>query len=203
LISYLSSEVHHQAILPALLALRGYFRELDEDDDRHLSLTRAYACEIVAWRFTTYLSEQEAIEYLLYELPDPSKETKVHSDIEESPQSGRTTTNGQRSEVSSERSRLLGPKRDSSRSPAISASIFGTLNEENEFALTAVSYAGLNALEIAIVCDAKKFLSQRPVQRIIHGMWRGDIIFWETVSVESKRKPRKYNKKYVSHSHSW
>ena len=191
--------MHHQAILPALLALRGHFRELDEDDDRHLSLTRAYACEIVAWRFTTYLSEQEAIEYLLYELPDPSKDTKVHSDIEESPQS-RCTTNGQDSEVSSERSRLLGPKRDSSRSPAISASVFGTLNEENEFALTAVSYAGLNALEIATVCDAKKFLSQRAVQRIIHEMWRGDIIFWETVSVESKRKPRKYNKKCVSSS---
>jgi hypothetical protein len=38
----------------------------------------------------------------------------------------------------------------------------------------AKNYQQLNALEIAAVCDAKKFLSQRAVQRIIDGIWKGE-----------------------------
>lgn len=40
-------------------------------------------------------------------------------------------------------------------------------------------FVTLNALEIAAVADAKRFLSQHVVQKIITGIWNGDIIFWD------------------------
>lgn len=64
--------------------------------------------------------------------------------------------------------------------------------ENDDFAS---SFQNLNALEIAAVSDAKKFLSQRVVQRIIESIWRGDIIFWETLSVDSVKDAKVYNKK--------
>jgi hypothetical protein len=63
---------------------------------------------------------------------------------------------------------------------------FGTLRSHCE---------NLSALEIAAVGGAKKFLSQRPIQKVINGLWRGDIVFWETLSVNSVKRPRKYNRK--------
>jgi hypothetical protein len=55
-------------------------------------------------------------------------------------------------------------------------------------------FIGLNALEIAAVADAKKFLSQRVVQKIVDDIWNGRVIFWESLSVHSKKKAKIYNK---------
>lgn len=198
LIEHLSSDVHHQAILPALLGLRGHFRALDEDDDRRLNLTRAYACEIVAWRFTTYLSEQEAIDYLLYDLPDLRKESIARVDEEANGSSGHRRQSalfGDDGEAN-EHSQLLGPKRDRTDPPTMTSGALDTVDED-VFSGLARSFAGLNALEIATVTDAKKFLSQKAVQKILHDIWKGDIVFWETLSVSSKKKPRKWNKRFV------
>ena len=57
------------------------------------------------------------------------------------------------------------------------------------------NFVGLNALEIAAIADAKKFLSQGVVQKIVDGIWNGRIIFWETLSVHSTKKANIYNKK--------
>lgn len=57
--------------------------------------------------------------------------------------------------------------------------------------------AGLNALEIAAVANAKKFLAQRLVQKIVQDIWHGNIIFWESLSVNAVKKARVYNKRYV------
>lgn len=51
----------------------------------------------------------------------------------------------------------------------------------------------LNALEIAVIANAKRFLSQYIVQKIITGLWHGEIIFWDSVSVDATKKPRFYN----------
>lgn len=66
-------------------------------------------------------------------------------------------------------------------------------DEEDDDPLS--SFTGLNALEIAAVADAKKFLSQRLVQKIIYGIWTGDITFWESLSVHTKKKAQFYNKR--------
>ena len=75
-----------------------------------------------------------------------------------------------------------------------SMSIVPEVNPEDEDDPTS-SFTGLNALEIAAVADCKKFMSQRIVQKIITGIWNGDITFWEKLSVHTKKKPQFYNKK--------
>jgi hypothetical protein len=55
------------------------------------------------------------------------------------------------------------------------------------------AFEGLNALEIAAIANAKRFLSQHVVQKIICGIWNGDIVFWDTMSVNSTKHPHFYN----------
>lgn len=55
------------------------------------------------------------------------------------------------------------------------------------------AFDGLNALEIAAIANAKRFLSQHVVQKIISGIWNGDIVFWDTMSVNSTKHPHFYN----------
>ena len=162
-----------------------------EPDDRGLNETRGYACEIIAWRFLTHKSDLELIDYLLHELPPPaSRETYEEDDESEtstvdeyggllgnptSPGVGRSTFNSNHRRSSSNKS-------NSSRDEG--------LDEDPTRA-----FVGLNALEIAAVADAKKFLSQRVVQKIVLGIWNGDIVFWNTLSVRTQRKPQRYNKR--------
>ncbi|EQL02809.1 ion transporter [Ophiocordyceps sinensis CO18] len=55
------------------------------------------------------------------------------------------------------------------------------------------AFRGLNALEIAAIADAKRFLSQHLVQRIISGIWNGDIIFWDSLSVRATKRHTFYD----------
>lgn len=174
---------------------------MDPDDDRGLNLTRGYACEFVAWRFVTHLSGREAIDFLLFELPSAAFAAPPADDVEASVSdhghSGRHTQ-----ESISERSALLIQSEYpfplnqrledtlvDGREDAIDAKAD---DEDNAFAS---SFQNLNALEVAAVSDAKKFLSQRVIQRIIESIWRGEIIFWETLSVDSTKDAKIYNKK--------
>lgn len=56
-------------------------------------------------------------------------------------------------------------------------------------------FLGLSALEIATIAHAKKFLSQNVVQEVIDDIWNGEIIFWDSLSVHSKKQPRIFNKR--------
>jgi hypothetical protein len=55
------------------------------------------------------------------------------------------------------------------------------------------AFVTLNALEIAAVANAKRFLSQHIVQKIITAIWSGDIVFWDSLSVHSTKQHRFYN----------
>ena len=158
-------------------ALKAHFDALEKEDDRGINEARGYACEIVAWRFVTNLTLRECIDYLLFDLP-PS---------EESQQSGRDTeegfpwghSNGQnRRPATAERTPLLsGPPLGRNRNyHHTSTSNTGadridtglaTMSQADDFA---ANFLNLNSLEIAAVSGAKKFLSQRVIQRIV-----GDI----------------------------
>ena len=63
------------------------------------------------------------------------------------------------------------------------------------------TFSGMNALEIAVIVGAKKSISQPSVQRIIDGIWKGDIVFWNSLSVNSKKRPRFFNPKYEAGPH--
>ncbi|KAL8959618.1 MAG: hypothetical protein Q9193_003551 [Seirophora villosa] len=174
-----------------------------EDDDRGIFETRGFACEIVAWRFLALLSKHELIEYLLRELPPVQPRSEGFSDDEEAfmrrPISARMASNDQ----ITERTRLLHHDRTTASSqpkihePREDASSQTWTDRTSELADDdpTLSFVGLNALEIASVAGAKRFLSQRVVQEVVNGIWSGDIIFWESLSVHTRKRAQKYQPK--------
>lgn len=142
----------------------------------------------MAWRFVSHLAQREAIEYLCYELPafKAGSETAGHPDFDE-------TQNASEYPEADERLPLLdGAQRSGvSLNEEAQDGAEPLADKEESFATT---FAGLNALEIAAVAGAKKFLSEKPIQRIINGIWKGDIVFWDTLSTHSVKKTRLYNK---------
>ncbi|OAP57309.1 hypothetical protein AYL99_08047 [Fonsecaea erecta] len=212
LIAYLSEDCHHPAVVAALLAARYLFHNADADADSGLNESRALACELVAWQFLTFLSEKELIDYLLYELPqDPDDNTRRSSS------GSADNTNGTRSsrqhgeeDHADETSPLMHarfaehgailrpPKRgsfDHMPGAGTSSTFPGDEDAASQRANLDESMAGMNALEIAAIADAKKFLSQNSVQKIVEDIWNGDVIFWESLSVHAVKKPRVYNKR--------
>ncbi|KAL2267248.1 hypothetical protein VTJ83DRAFT_4525 [Remersonia thermophila] len=196
LVDHLGRNCTHPAIVNALLALKWHYGAATED--KGLNDARANACEIVAWRFLTHLSEREVVDYCLYEIPDP----KVADD------EGATPTDEEAAAAPDERTSLLGqacsvftpsPSGSNKRNLLLRSISRLTMSmtadddddEEEEEDPTA-HFANLNALEIAAIANAKCFLSQNVVQKIITGIWNGDIIFWDTLSVHSVKKPRFY-----------
>jgi hypothetical protein len=226
LIKFLTGNVHHPELVAALLALRSYYVNLESDDEPGINETRAYACEFIAvrtskmilpgghtktdfiprpqWRFVLHLSDREAIDYLLTEL---SFTDYLHESDEEAGLGLMDSTANQDPATPQKRVRIENngvyhtPLRVPT-SPGLENIPTGTtvVNEdvgrhgESGFA---AYFDNLNALEIAAVSGAKKFLSQRVVQKMLEKVWSGDIVFWETLSVNSEKKPKMYNKKWV------
>ncbi|MCJ1474732.1 hypothetical protein MMC13_003392 [Lambiella insularis] len=195
LISSLYDRCHHQNIVAALLVCKWHYSSL-EPDDRGIIETRAHVCEIVAWRFLSHLSEDELIDYLLYELPSPKElssmkvakpstngHTNCHNDYD-------VDEYNESTELLSERSPGFGRKNSFH-----DAGDFGDASVEETDQDPTLPFVHLNALEIAAVADAKRFLSQRVVQKVVNGIWHGDIIFWDSMNVKTKKKAQKYNKR--------
>ena len=148
------------------------------EDDHGINEARGHACEIVAWRFLTHLSAAELIDYLLHELPlsfDPEDDDDVGTVADQ--------------EEAAERTTLLSGRHPSATSTQGKPRT--SLVAEDE---PISSFVGLNALEIAAVAGAKKFLSQQIVQKTVDDIWNGHIIFWESLSVHSRKKAKVYNK---------
>ncbi|RYN50693.1 hypothetical protein AA0114_g5801 [Alternaria tenuissima] len=183
LILYLSTQVDHPALVSALLALKGHFSALEEaSDEPGVNEARGYACEFVAWQFLTNLKEADIIESLLVELP-PATAPNTPDALSRH----YTYEDGRDVPHADERSPLL---------PVSNGDYFGhSDSSRSRFGSLMSRCENLSALELATVSGAKKFLSQRPVQKIINGLWKGDIVFWETLNLHSEKKPKKYNRK--------
>lgn len=174
-----------------------------ENDDRGVFETRGFACEIVAWRFLAHLSKHELIEYLLRELPPVSLMSETFPDEEEPPMSRPTSARMESNEQTNERTRLLFDARTTpNRQPMIherpdydQSQTWITRASELADDDPTLAFVGLNALEIATVAGAKQFLSQRVVQDVVNGIWSGDIIFWESLSVHTKKKAQTYHRR--------
>ena len=210
LITYLSDDCHHPAIVAALLASRYAFGEA-ETDGAGINDSRALACELVAWQFLTFLSERELMEYLLYELPKVDKDasptttrTTRTENYNSMPRTPLTSANNfeestplLQSERPTQYDGLVGPLRDGPQDRSIteSGNLTGLSVDEGDDDELATTLAGMNALEIALICNGKKFISCRPVQRVVTDVWSGDIVFWESLSVHSVKKPVVYKKR--------
>lgn len=176
-------------------ALKAHFAALEEaSEEPGVNEARGYACEFVAWQFLTNLSEREAIDFLLYELPPTSSSARSHENAQDI-DTGHGNGNGH--STGNEETPLL----NSSHSVP-TQSYFGTDTVRESTATSApqsdefsAQFENLSALEIAAVSGSKQFISQKPVQKIINGVWRGDIVFWETLSINSVKRPKLYNRK--------
>jgi len=169
-----------------------------ENDDRGIWETRGHACEIVVWRFLTHLSEKEAIDYLLHELPGPNDPHSESSELDDVGESGSARPKAKDGDTD-EHSPLLQNQIGGSKRPGLHQ--FEHHHQAHPLDLAdedpTVSFVGLNTLEIAAIADAKKFLSQRVVQNIVDDIWFGNIVFWDTLSVSTKKHAQTYSKRYV------
>ena len=77
-----------------------------------------------------------------------------------------------------------------------------TYQEEAYAAQRYSRFFGLNALEIATIANAKTFLSQRVVQKVVDGLWKGEIVFWGSLTVNSTKKPHIFNARLDTTQHS-
>lgn len=172
--------------------------------------SRGYACEYVAWQFLCHLTRDEHIEFLLQELPGPQHKSVSFSQAEEGTSGFRVQDDNYQSDNegtpllrSSSLSRFFSKRRSvdsySARVPEQAGS------RDTTYELERLSlFFGLNVLEIAIIVGAKKFLSQKVVQRVIDNIWKGEIVFWDSLSVQSRKRPHFFNEKYaVLHHHQW
>ncbi|KAL2214918.1 hypothetical protein M432DRAFT_554467 [Thermoascus aurantiacus ATCC 26904] len=205
LITYLSENVHNPNIICALMISKWQFANVN-DDDWGLNESRGYACEFVAWQFLTCLSHREVIDFLLQELPSPRKNSVALTEAERGLSGFVPGVGDQYCRAVDERTtlldkssssiyRLFAAKDDnegrSVRDPRRTASAPAGSYVGEQYS----SFYGLNALEIATIAHAKKFLSQKVVQRIIDDIWNGEIVFWDTLSVHSRKKPQIFNKR--------
>ncbi|KAJ5488504.1 hypothetical protein N7539_003394 [Penicillium diatomitis] len=173
-------------------------------DDWGLNESRGVACEFVAWQFLCHLNQRETIEVLLEELPSSRRESTTSFE----PETGSNYSATRESHESTpllEGQHLSGHQSDCWQGKQAShcqhrnnhrGSQFDTVGDGDMMRIS--RFFGLNALEIAAIAGAKKFLSQRVVQRVVNGIWNGDIIFWDSLTVHSLKKPQRFNRKYFT-----
>ena len=144
--------------------------------------------------------------HLLHEIPEDTKEEETREDIESCHSQSERTSHSNEGRAVNDQTPLL-KRRESSSGHHTKPAKHGVPFSSNRFKAgsdqsqpEAVDdptkpLAGLNALEIAAVASAKKFLGQRLVQKVVQDIWDGDIVFWESFSVNAVKKARAYNKR--------
>ncbi|KAE8417815.1 hypothetical protein BDV36DRAFT_283428 [Aspergillus pseudocaelatus] len=206
LIHSLVESSHNTYIIPALMILKWQFDNA-ADYDWGVSESRGYACEYVAWQFVCHLNQRETLEYLLEELTWPTQKAinLPHAEMGASGYASAAATNHRTLEENERVPLLLGSSSSLYRFFGGTRRLGSSLEDDNRgshdfthdaYELEKFSlFFGLNALEIATIAHAKKFLSQKVVQRVIDHIWKGEIVFWDTLSVHSTKKPHFFNKR--------
>lgn len=141
-------------------------------------------------RFISHLTYRETIDYLCTDLPTHfGGSSPENGDLEAA------EPDEDLEHAGNEQAPLLeSPNRPSHR---MDDSFYDELphhyadSDQADFAST---FANLSALEIAAVANAKKFLSQRSIQHVIDGIWKGDVVFWNEVSTHSRKHAQVYRK---------
>lgn len=143
---------------------------------------RALACEFVAIRYTSKLSDRELVDCLLQDSPQSSPIIpSEHGSVENSPLLGHSRRKATQL-LFAEAGNRPSPSRARSEEPEEPQAGSGLFDQ----------LRGLNALEIAAVSQAKKFLGDRNIQRIITAIWDGDIVFWSSLSSNATKRAQVY-----------
>ncbi|ODV91429.1 hypothetical protein CANCADRAFT_32073 [Tortispora caseinolytica NRRL Y-17796] len=159
----------HSGMVAALLVLGMEYSQIH--DDRGVFQTRASATELIASKYISSMHTHDVIEALTYELDDQIL-NQSDSDAE-------------------------------SENPLLQAvqTISGDFQPENRnHADREPQYwyeetgAGLCALEIAVMKPAQKFLITPAVKRVIDDIWKGDIVFWSSISTGARKHAVRYHR---------
>ncbi|KAJ5712474.1 hypothetical protein N7493_008942 [Penicillium malachiteum] len=197
LVHALAEDSHNPFIIIALMILKWEFTSA-VDDDWGLNESRGTACEFVAWQFLCHLNQSETIEFLLEELPIPRRNSTNIFEVERG-NSGFAFAGETEATPLLSRSptplNLLGLGQTSAR--AQKNPEHSELRDPDPMYDVSryFQFFGLNALEIAAIAHAKRFLSQRVVQRVVNDIWKGEIVFWDSLTVHSTKKPQIFNRK--------
>ncbi|KAG8627915.1 hypothetical protein KVT40_003788 [Elsinoe batatas] len=178
---FLATKIHHPAIVSALMALSGHFAALEDEDEEGVNVARAAACEYVAIQSISQMSDRELIDSLLRDVPEP---TAIASENVE---------NGMG--LTGEQSPLLGygDHLETSTSLGLDGNTESPLfSSKTTQAQLFENVQGLNALEVAAVAGAKKFLGDKSTQRIVTAIWDGDITFWSSLSTDATKHAHIY-----------
>ncbi|KAM0144896.1 hypothetical protein ACHAP3_000015 [Botrytis cinerea] len=156
LVEHLVENVTNPAIINAILTLKWHFSALDSESG--INETRASACEIVAWRFLSRISERDAVDFCLYELPSPTlqRSTDGAAEPEEIQATEHSTLLPQFRERDSPpgtRPPSQNKKTELLRSISHMGSFFTHDDMDDDEDDPTSSFTGLNALEIAAVAD--------------------------------------------------
>ncbi len=145
------------------------------------------------------------MDHLLHELPDYTDREETRGDMESRHCPPGGSDHGDVDEAADDQTPLLQRHRPHfghlSKPPHREGASSGTYRADSDisdFEKTddpTKPLAGLNALEIAAVASAKRFLGQRLVQKVVQDIWDGNIIFWESLSVNAVKKASVYNKR--------
>ncbi|OAA42485.1 Ion transport [Beauveria brongniartii RCEF 3172] len=202
LANHLAETCQNPLIVNALLALKWHYDT--ESQDQTLSEARASACEIVAWRFLALLSDADAMRFCLCEIPDsrtprrPSHNGRGRDEEAQQQQQYPATETApllprrrRLAKTSPNGMRLRPPGGSSRQSLCLDDAMTPAAGAGD--ADPAVTFRTLNGLEMAVVSGAKRFLGRSVVQRIVAGIWHGDIIFWDTLSVRATKRPCLYD----------
>ncbi|KAJ6129233.1 hypothetical protein N7512_002013 [Penicillium capsulatum] len=197
LVHALAEDSHNPFIIVALMILKWEFSNA-ADDDWGLNESRGSACEFVAWQFLCHLDQDEIIEFLLEELPNPRRNSSSHVGAERRPSE---TTSAGDEEITPLLSRaptpldLLGFGKRTALPERIGDPCGMRTDPESYDISRYTQFFGLNALEIAVIGQAKRFLSQRVIQRVVNDIWNGEVVFWDSLTVHSTKKPQIFNRK--------
>lgn len=191
LIDYLATDCHNVTVVSVLVALKGHFKVIETDDDCGINESRGFACELVAWQFVLQLSEQDALDYLLYELRD-EEDGDGDSDDEET---GLLTQRRQRNGNVPNGHSSNGHANGNGNGNGYGTTANRPSQKSGQGEGFAEPFMNLNTLEIAAVSGAKKFLSQRAVQDVVDGIWKGDIVFWDSLTPSTVKKPRFHSRR--------
>lgn len=173
-------------MVSALVALKGHFKVIETDDDCGINESRGFACELVAWQFVLQLSEQDALDYLLYELHDEDDDDGAQSDDEET---------GLLSHHRRRNGNGVNGHSNSNGNGNGNGGANGNSHKSGKGEGFAEPFMNLNTLEVAAVSGAKKFLSQRAVQDVVDGIWKGEIVFWDSLTPSTVKKPRFHSRR--------
>ncbi|KAK9473395.1 uncharacterized protein V1510DRAFT_347890, partial [Dipodascopsis tothii] len=177
----------HPAILAALLAARLDFSL--QEDERAVNEARAFTAELVATRLSARLPEAALLELVTYEIPRKPE----LPDVVVVPGSGGAARAGASPTDDSSASRVSsGSTPTPSTSPTdVAPSVPG--DDDDAVPYVSESAIGLSSLELAILGGAKRFLISRHIEKIVGQIWDGRIVFWDSISMQSKKKPIYYN----------